>query len=325
METAPAPADAMGPAASVPSDETPPPPGIEQPVAAMSAMQAPRVVQDTLIGPTMSLQVCDNDTYILRSGTEAQTITKQMYDGLLQSHQHKVQSQISISSNITDLRSVKSDDEEPLSWGDMDPELVQRLQADPGAMKVFMATRRPRKEARLDPSLGQFSMTTDVPLPQAPSSSTQPPEIGKETIKEAFQEYHSTVVGPALAEIHSHVANNIAPQIRTLETNNTLLKASLSSVESEMHKRTILIHGVPPFCGKKAIDDNMWYLLQVAELTHVDVQSVSNHLLTSTTSFIRIVFLRSHGKTVLSELSHEQEVLPQQRPQKLHRRHTHKD
>ena len=105
---------------------------------------------------------------------------------LLTSHQQKVQSQISISSNITGLRSVKSDDDEPPSWGDMDPELVQRLQADPEAMKVFMATRRPRKEARLDPSLGQFSMTTDVPLPQAPSSSTQPPEIGKETIKEAL-------------------------------------------------------------------------------------------------------------------------------------------
>ena len=202
-----------------------------------------------------------------------------------------MQSQVSISSNITGLRSVKSDDEEPPSWGDMDPELVQRLQADPEAMKVFMATRRPRKETRLDPSLGQFSMTTDVPLPPAPSSSTQTPEIGKETIKEAFQEYHSTVVGPALAEIHSHVANNIAPQIRTLETNNTLLKASLSSVKFELHKRTLLKHGVPPFCGKKAIDDNMWYLLKVAELAHVDIQSVSNHLLTSTTSFIRIVFL----------------------------------
>ena len=46
-----------------------------------------------------------------------------------------------------------------------------------------------------------------------------------------------------------------------------------------------------PFCGKKAIDDNMYYLLKMAELTHTDVQSVSNHLLTSTTSFIRIVFL----------------------------------
>ena len=124
--------------------------------------------------PPLSLQVYDNDTYVLRSGTEAQTLAKQMYDGLLQSHQQKVQSQISISSKITGLRSVKSDDEEPPSWGDMDPELVQRLQADSEAMKVFMATRRPNKEARLDPSPGQFFMTTDVPLPQALSSSAAP-------------------------------------------------------------------------------------------------------------------------------------------------------
>ena len=162
MDTTPAPASAMASAASVPSGETPHPPGIEQPLA---APPVPQVIQDTLIGPNMSLQVYDNDTYVLRSGTDAKTITKEMYEGLLQSHQQKVQSQISISSNITGLRSVKSDDNEPPSWGDMDPELVQRLQADPEAMKVFMATRRPRKEARLDPSLGQFSMTTtDVPL-----------------------------------------------------------------------------------------------------------------------------------------------------------------
>ena len=159
-------------------------------------------------------------------------------------------------------------------------------------------------------------MTTDVPLPSAPSSSTQAPEIGKETIKEAFQECHSTFIGPALAEIHSHVANTVAPQIRTLETKNTLLKASLCSVESELHKRTILIHGVPPFCGKKAINDNMWYLLKMAELTHTDVQSISNHLLTSTASFIRIghsdiVFLTEAMAKQFPKLSHEQALLSQ--------------
>ena len=53
METAPAPEHAMDPAASVPSDATPP----------LAATQAPRVVQDTLIGPTMSLQACENDTH----------------------------------------------------------------------------------------------------------------------------------------------------------------------------------------------------------------------------------------------------------------------
>ena len=98
--------------------------------------------------------------------------------------------------------------------------LQSHLQVDPESMKVFMATRRPGRK----PALTQASMTTDVPLPEAPSSSTKPPEIGRETIKEAFQEY-STVVGPASAEIQWHVANNNAPQIRNPETNNTLLKA----------------------------------------------------------------------------------------------------
>ena len=79
METTPAPASAMASADSMPSGETPHPPGIEQPLA---APPVPQVIQDTLIGPSMSLPVYDNNTYVLRSGTDAQTITKQMYEGL---------------------------------------------------------------------------------------------------------------------------------------------------------------------------------------------------------------------------------------------------
>ena len=51
---------------------------------------------------------------------------------------------------------------------------------------------------------------------------------------------------------------------------------SLASVEAEMHKRTVLVHQVPPFCTKKVIDDNLYYLLNMAQLDRTDVQSVTN-------------------------------------------------
>ena len=134
-------------------------------------------------------------------------------------------------------------------------------------------------------------MSPDVPPPPEASGSVQAPDLTKESMKEAFEEYHSTLVTPAIAQLHDRVVGTLTPQLKSLETKNTLLRTSLASVEAEMHKRTVLIHQVPPFCTKKVIDDNLYYLLNMAQLDRTDVQSVTNHLLTSSTSFIRIVFL----------------------------------
>ena len=56
--------------------------------------------------------------------------------------------------------------------------------------------------------------------------------------------------------------------------------------------RTLIIHGVPPFSTKKSIDDNLFYLLYESDLSMEDVQSVSNHLFTTTSGFLKLTFLR---------------------------------
>ena len=66
----------------------------------------------------------------------------------------------------------------------------------------------------------------------------------------------------------------------------------MQSIESDLHKRTLIIHGVPPFSNKRSIDDNLGYLLYEAQLTSEDVQSVSNHLLTTSVGFLKLVLLR---------------------------------
>ena len=38
-----------------------------------------------------------------------------------------------------------------------------------------------------------------------------------------------------------------------------------------MHKRSVIIHGLPPFVSKKAIDDSLWYLLGLCSMKPDDI------------------------------------------------------
>ncbi|OLP91636.1 hypothetical protein AK812_SmicGene26632 [Symbiodinium microadriaticum] len=67
---------------------------------------------------------------------------------------------------------------------------------------------------------------------------------------------------------------------------------ALQSLEADAIRRTVLIHGLPPFTTKSQIDHNMYYLLQQAQLTESDIQTTSNHVNTSTNAFLKITFLQ---------------------------------
>ena len=66
----------------------------------------------------------------------------------------------------------------------------------------------------------------------------------------------------------------------------------MQSLEADAIRRTVLIHGLPPFTTKSQIDHNMYYLLQQAQLTESDIQTTSNHVNTSTNAFLKITFLQ---------------------------------
>ena len=195
------------------------------PTDAAAVTTGPTIPRETLTGPGLRRQACENEICRL-CPTDQQHSTEQMYEGFLQSHQQEQHSQVSTSSSVTGLRSVKPDDDEPPA----------------GEIWIHNLCAVLRKNL-------PFSMSTNVPIPQAPSSSMQAPDISKDSMREAFQEYHSAFVSPAL-----------------------------------------LVLNVPPFCTKNVIDDNMYYLLKMVDLDRTDVQFVTNHFLTSTSSFIRIAF-----------------------------------
>ena len=117
-----------------------------------------------------------------------------------------------------------------------------------------------------------------LPLP-IQSQSTQPP-------------YHTDQVAPALRQLNDLMKSDISNKIASLQTSGLVSRVSMQAVEAELHKRTVINHGVPPFSNKKSIHDNLYYLLYESELSMEDVQSVSNHLLTTSSGFLKITFLR---------------------------------
>ena len=99
-------------------------------------------------------------------------------------------------------------------------------------------------------------------------------------------------VNPAPQELHTQLQHELQSQHKTLAASQAITGFSEQSVATEMHKRSVIIHGRPSFFQKKATDDNLWYPRGLCNMTPNDIQSVTNHLLTSSVGFLRITFLR---------------------------------
>ena len=214
---------------------------------------------------------------------------------------------VALASDITGLAShvsVKSEGtpDEHIEWSDIDPELASRLKRDPEALKAYKMVRQPQKQARLDPALGKFAPII-APSQVASSSSANIETVTPDNLKATFEAYHANHISPALAQLSSLVQADLTTKITSLQTHSMVSRISMQSIESDLHKRTLIIHGVPPFSNKRSIDDNLNYLLYEAQLSLDDVQSVSNHLLTSSVGFLKLVLLREqHAKTFFTSL-----------------------
>ena len=93
-------------------------------------------------------------------------------------------------------------------------------------------------------------------------------------------------MNPALQELHTQLQHQLQSQHKTLAAAAQAITGfSEQSVATEMHKRSVIIHGIPPFVSKKAIDENLWYLLGMCSMKPDDIQSMTNHLLTSSAGF----------------------------------------
>ena len=261
-----------------------------QPPAGITPVVDPTSTQSTPIGPNLSLQSLQDGTYRMVSENSTQVIDETMYDSLYQQYLTQRTRSIDSSGGLSHhSRQTAFSDEDTIHWGDLDPQLAARLQSDPAALRTWKLMRKPAKQARLDASTAQFAMPTDVPEQQVATGSQDPPNITTNNLKTAIEEYRN----PALQELHSQLQYQLQSLHKTLAAAQATTGFSEQSVATEMHKRSVIVHGLPPFVSKKAIDDNLWYLLGLCDMKLENIQSMTNHLLTSSAGFFAyITFLR---------------------------------
>ena len=195
---------------------------------------------------------------------------------------------------------MEEDDSEPIEWGDMDPSFARMLQSTPSMLQAYKALRSPKKMAKLDTALGSFQPSTNVALPEPAPTVTLPESITLENIKDTIQNYHDTTVQPSFEILNKHIRQEVISRLERSELNNFLGSQTLNAIESEQQRRSVIIYNIPLFSNMSSISQNMNYLLRQAELSNSDVQSVSNHLHTSSSACLRVIFLQeSSSKSFL--------------------------
>ena len=113
-----------------------------------------------------------------------------------------------------------------------------------------------------------------------------------ENLSTVLAQYHEQTVQPSLDLLSNHIRQDV---ISRLDKQGSVIRyegLALQSLEADAIRRTVLIHGLPPFTTKSQIDHNLNYLLQQAQLTDNDIQTTSNHVNTSTNAFLKITFLQ---------------------------------
>ena len=304
------PADAALPTAETPTEAPTPiaaPPGVpmKAPPPSLLAKEepkenAPATEIGQLITLTEDLQVVrftNGTIHLKRAGKEPEAITPSMFDALVQSIRSQANAPApSAMSGFTGLASTNrgsapDTDADPIEWGDMDPNFRQALQDSPELLKAYNTVRNPKKVAKLDPATISFTPTTNVELP-APSVETPPPQVTMENLSTVLAQYHEQTVQPSLDLLSNHIRQDV---ISRLDKQGSVIRyegLALQSLEADAIRRTVLIHGLPPFTTKSQIDHNLSYLLQQAQLTESDIQTTSNHVNTSTNAFLKITFLQ---------------------------------
>ena len=284
------PAAPTAPTDSAASNEEPP--GLlaaKAETSQISKADTPTLVDTILLGPDSKVEkFSDGKIYVTTAGTQ-ERISEMLYQTFPKQNMNRVAS----SSIPTGLSSqMEEDDTEPIEWGDMDLSFARMLQSTPFMLQAYKALRSPKKMAELDTSLGSFEPSTNVVVPEPSPTVTLPDSVTLENIKDTIQNYHDTTVQPSLDILNKHIRLEVISRLEHSELNNFLGSQTLNAIESEQQRRSLIIYNIPLFSNMSSISQNMTYLLKQSGLSNDDIQSVSNHLHTSTSAFLRVIFLQ---------------------------------
>ena len=256
---------------------------------------APYIIDSTLLGLDSKVEkFSDGKIYVTTAGN-TEEISEMLYQTLL----HQNMKRVASSSIPTGLAS-HIDDSEPIEWGDMDPAFARLLQSTPALLSACKTLRSPKKMAKLDIATVSFQPSTNVALPEPSPAVTLPDSVTLDNIKDTIRSYHDTTVQPSLDLLNKHIRQEVTSRLARNELNNFLGTQTLNAIESEQQRRSVIIYNISLFSNMASISQNMNYLLKQADLSNADVQSVSNHLHTSSSAFLRVIFLQENSsKTFL--------------------------
>ena len=155
----------------------------------------------------------------------------------------------------------------------MEPNFRQALQDSPELLKAYNTVRNPKKVAKLVHATISFP-----PIELAlPIVETPPPQVAMGNLSTVLATYHVQTVQPSMDLLSNHIPQDV---ISRRDKQGSVIRyegLALQSLEADAIRRTVFIHGLPPFTTKSQIEHNLFYLLQQAQLT--DVSTSTNALL----------------------------------------------
>ena len=246
----------------------------------------PTSVERTFLGTSSFVDKFSDGNIYVTTDSRKELITEPLYQILLKNNSTKRLA----SSTFTGAISAKGDDE-PIEWGDMDPSFRQFLESTPAVLEAYKTLKNPKKMAKLGVPTRIFQATTHVEVPAPSSTVTIPDTVKSDDIKAVIQHYHDTSVQPSTELLSKHIREEVTRRLGRNTLQQYLGQQTLTSLEAEQQRRSVSIYNVPPFTTMATISPNMKYLLGQAGRQDCDVQSVSNHLQTSSTAFLKVIFV----------------------------------
>ena len=183
-----------------------------------------------------------------------------------------------------------------LQWDEMEPALRDKLRLSEQARADFLAVHRRTDLRAYDPKEGCFTEEAATNRRhdfEATSSDTVMEGLDPQ-LNEAMLRYHSNNVLPNLTKLFEQCGifyGQVMQETSMQQMTNERIAAQVQSLERSRSNRTVLLHELPPFTSKRALDNNIKHFLWGANLEESDVCTLHNHLVTSTSAVVRVEFI----------------------------------
>ena len=183
-----------------------------------------------------------------------------------------------------------------LQWDEMEPELRDKLRLSEQARADFLAVHRRTDLTAYDPKRGGFTEEAAAERRhdfEATSTDTVMEGLDPH-LQETMLRYHSNNVLPNLTKLFEQCGifyGQVMQETSMQQMTNERIAAQVQSLERSRANRTVLLHELPPFTSKRALDNNINHFLWGANLEESDVCALHNHLLTSSSAVVRVEFL----------------------------------